>query len=42
MNDVFSVLTGVIMHAYKIATFVAVITIPGTMILKALRAKSPI
>ena len=42
MNDVFSTITGVIMHAYKIGAFTALICIPGTMILRALRSKSPI
>lgn len=42
MNDVYTVLTGVIMHAYEIAIFVAVITIPGTMIMRALHSRSPI
>lgn len=42
MNDVFTVITGVIMHAYVIGTFTAVICIPGAMIIKGLHAKSPI
>jgi len=42
MNDVFSVITGILMHAYEIGIFAAVICIPGTMIIRALHAKSPI
>lgn len=42
MNDVFTVITGVIEHAYLIGAFTAVICIPGTIIIRALHAKSPI
>lgn len=42
MNDVYTVITGVIMHAYQIGIFTAVICIPGTMIIRALHAKTPI
>ena len=42
MNDVFSTLTGLMMHAYEIATFMVLISIPGRMILRALHARSPI
>ena len=42
VNDVFAVITGVVEHAYLIGAFTAVICIPGTMIIKALHAKSPI
>lgn len=42
MNDVFAVITGVVMHAYEIGIFTAVICIPGAMIIRALHAKSPI
>lgn len=42
MNDVFSVITGLSMNAYEIAAFVVIISIPARMILRALRAKSPI
>lgn len=42
MNDVFAVITGVVEHAYLIGAFTALICIPGTMIIRALHAKSPI
>lgn len=42
MNDVYSVLTGLAMHAYEVAAFLLVITIPGRMLIRALHSRSPI
>ena len=42
MNDIYSCLTGMATHAYVIAGFLALITIPGRMIMRALHGKSPI
>lgn len=42
MNDIFSTVTGLAMHAYEIGAFIVIITIPAQMIFRALRAKTPI
>lgn len=42
MNDVYTVLTGLMMHAYEIAAFAFLITIPGRMLIRALHGRSPI
>lgn len=42
MNDIFSCITGVAMHAYSVAAFIALICIPGKMMIRSLYGKSPI
>ena len=42
MNDLYSVITGLMMHAYEIAAFVLVISIPGRMMIKAFRGRNPL
>lgn len=42
MNDIYSVLTGLAMHAYKIGAFIVLISIPAHMLFRALRGHTPI
>lgn len=42
MNDLFSCITGIAMHAYYVAAFITLICIPGRMMIRALHKKAPI
>lgn len=42
MNDIFSTITGLSMHAYTVAIFITVVSIPARMIFRALHGKAPI
>ena len=42
MNDLYSVITGLLMHAYEMAAFVLIICIPGRMLIKAFRGRNPL
>lgn len=42
MNDLYSVIAGLLMHAYEMAAFILVIGIPGRMLLKAFRGRNPL
>lgn len=42
MNDIFSTITGMATNAYIIAGFIALISIPGRMIFRALHGRAPL
>ena len=42
MNDIFSVITGLAMHAYSIAGFLCIVSIPALMLIRAFYGKSPL
>lgn len=42
MNDLYSVITGLLMHAYEMASFLLIIGIPGRMLFKAFRGRNPL
>lgn len=42
MNTIYSVITGLAMHAYEIAAFIALLSIPASLLFRALDGKHPI
>lgn len=42
MNDLYSVITGLLMHAYSMAGFIVIISIPARMLFKALHGRNPL
>ncbi len=42
MNTIYSVITGLAMHAYEIAAFIAIISIPATLLFRAFEGKHPL
>lgn len=42
MNDLYSVITGILMHAYEMAAFILIVSIPAKMLFKAFRGKNPL
>lgn len=42
MNDLYSVVTGILMHAYSLASFICVISIPARMLIRAFHGRNPL
>lgn len=42
MNDLYSVITGLLMNAYEVAAFIVIISIPAVMLFRALRGHTPL
>lgn len=42
MNDLYSVITGLLMHAYEMAAFLLLITYPARMVFRAFKGKNPL
>ncbi len=42
MNDLYSIIAGLLMHAYEMAAFILVISIPGRLMFKAFRGRNPL
>lgn len=42
VNDIYSVITGLAMHAYSVAGFLCIVSIPASMLIRAFYGKSPL
>lgn len=42
MNTIYSVITGLAMHAYEIAAFLCLLSIPATLLFRAFEGKHPL
>ena len=42
MNDLYSIITGLVMNAYSIAGFMFLICIPARMVIRAFLGKNPL
>lgn len=42
MNDLYSVITGLALHAYEIVAFLMVLSLPVRMLMRAFHGRSPL